>query len=58
MESVIANLLQLYLADTAQRWLIGLNPHLGFQRPIDLVRIGRKQEVLDAIAQERAGSFA
>jgi uncharacterized protein (DUF2384 family) len=54
----MSNLRQLYSADTAALWLVGLNPHLGGRRPIDLLRVGREREVLDALAQERAGSFA
>ena len=44
--------------DVAELWLLGLNPHLADRRPIDLVRAGRSRELLDALAQERAGSFA
>jgi uncharacterized protein (DUF2384 family) len=58
LELVMANLLRLYPADAAARWLVGLNPHLGDRRPIDLVRAGRARELLDAISAERAGSFA
>jgi uncharacterized protein (DUF2384 family) len=58
LELVMSSLLRLYSPDTAQLWLMGLNPHLGGRRPIDLVRTGRARELLDAIAQERAGSFA
>jgi uncharacterized protein (DUF2384 family) len=57
-EFVMSSLLRLYEADTAELWLNGLNPHLGGRRPIDVVRAGRARELLDAIAQERAGSFA
>ena len=58
LELVMAQLLRLYSAEAAERWLIGLNPHLGDRRPIDLVRRGRSRELIDAIAAERAGSFA
>jgi uncharacterized protein (DUF2384 family) len=58
LELVMSSLLRLYPPETAERWLHGLNPHLGDRRPIDLVRAGRSRELLDAIAQERAGSFA
>ncbi len=58
LELVMSSLLRLYSAETAERWLDGVNPHLGGRRPIDLVRAGRARELLDAIAQERAGSFA
>jgi uncharacterized protein (DUF2384 family) len=58
LELVMSNLLRLYSAETAERWLDGVNPHLGGRRPIDLIRAGRARDLLDAIAQERAGSFA
>lgn len=58
LELVMSSLLRLYSSDIAQLWLTGLNPYLGGRRPIDLVRSGRARELLDAIAQERAGSFA
>jgi uncharacterized protein (DUF2384 family) len=58
LELVMSSLLRLYSPDTAESWLVGLNPYLGARRPIDLVRAGRAHELLDAIAQERAGSFA
>jgi uncharacterized protein (DUF2384 family) len=58
LEMVMASLLRLYGADAARRWLVGLNPHLGDRRPIDLVRSGRAGELIEAIAAERAGSFA
>jgi uncharacterized protein (DUF2384 family) len=58
LELVMSSLLRLYSPEVAERWLHGINPHLGDRRPIDLVRAGRSRELLDAIAQERAGSFA
>jgi uncharacterized protein (DUF2384 family) len=58
LELVMSSLLRLYSPDVAELWLVGLNPHLGDRRPIDLVRAGRSRELLDALAQERAGSFA
>lgn len=58
LEMVWANLLRLYSRDAALAWLTGLNPHLGDRRPIDLIRMGRTAELMSAIRQERAGSFA
>jgi uncharacterized protein (DUF2384 family) len=58
LEVVMSQLLRLYSARAAALWLVGLNPHLGDRRPIDVIRHGRAREVLDAISQERAGSFA
>lgn len=58
LELVMANLLRLYTTDAAERWLLGANPSLGGGRPLDLVRRGQARDVLDALASERAGSFA
>jgi uncharacterized protein (DUF2384 family) len=58
LELVMAHLLRVYSAGAAERWLVGMNPSLGDRRPVDLIRRGQAREVLDAIANERAGSFA
>lgn len=58
LELVMSNLLRVYPVDAVERWLVGLNPHLGDRRPIDVVRRGDARQLLDAIAAERAGSFA
>lgn len=58
LELVMAALLRLYTPEVAERWLEGVNPHLGDRRPIDLVRRGRAGDLLAALSEERAGSFA
>lgn len=58
LELVMANLLRLYPTAVAERWLVGLNPGLGQRRPLDLIRRGQAGELLQALASERAGSFA
>lgn len=58
LELVMSSLLRVYAPAVAERWLFGLNPHLGDRRPIDLVRAARAQELIAAIRAERAGSFA
>jgi DNA-binding transcriptional regulator YdaS (Cro superfamily) len=58
LELVLSGLLRLYPAEAAEQWLLGLNPRLGDRRPVDLVRAGRTQELLEAIADERAGGYA
>ena len=40
------------------KWLKGLDPRLGDQRPADLLRQGRVFEVVRALSEHRAGSYA
>lgn len=58
LELVMSSLLRLYSPEAVERWLRGFNPHLHGRRPIDLVRVGQAHELIDAISQERAGSFS
>ena len=58
LELVWANLVRLYEPEVAREWLLGLNPHLGNRRPIDVIRAGKLEELLRAIRAERAGSYA
>lgn len=58
LELTMSALLRLYEPETAERWLFGLNPLLRNRRPIDLIRAGGTQELLAALRQERAGSYA
>ena len=58
LELVWANLLRIYQADAALEWLFGVNPLLGDRRPVDLVRLGRAEELMRAIRAERADTFA
>jgi len=58
LEMVMSSLLRIHPGDAAEAWLVGLNPHLGERRPIDLIRAGRAREVIGALAAERGGSFA
>jgi transcriptional regulator with XRE-family HTH domain len=58
LELAMSFLLRLYEAGSAERWLYGLNPHLRNRRPIDVIRLGETQELLVALRQERAGSYA
>jgi transcriptional regulator with XRE-family HTH domain len=58
LELAMSFLLRLYEPETVERWLLGRNPHLHDHRPIDVIRAGRAEELLVALRQERAGSFA
>jgi hypothetical protein len=58
LELVMSQLLRLYPLAVVERWLVGVNPSLAERRPLDLIRRGQARELLDAIANERAGGFA
>jgi hypothetical protein len=58
LELVWSNLLRLYDRDAALSWLFGLNPILGDRRPVDLIRMGRTEDLMRAIRAERADTFA
>lgn len=57
LELTMSFLRRLYEPETAEKWLVGLNPHLRSRRPIDLIRAGETQELLVALRQERAESY-
>ena len=58
LELVWSNVLRMYERDAALAWLFGVNPLLGDRRPIDLIRLGRAEELMRAIRAERSDSFA
>ena len=58
LELVWSNLLRIYERDAALSWLFGINPLLGDRRPVDLIRLGRTEELMRAIRAERSDSFA
>jgi uncharacterized protein (DUF2384 family) len=58
LELAMSSLLRVYSPEAAQEWLLGVNPHLGDRRPVDLIRSARTRELLDAIEVEAAGGFA
>jgi transcriptional regulator with XRE-family HTH domain len=58
LELVMSALLRMYRPETVDDWLFGLNPLLRNRRPIDVIRQGRVEELLAAIRQEQADSFA
>jgi hypothetical protein len=58
LELVWSNLLRLYDRDAALSWLFGVNPLLGDRRPVDVIRLGRAEELMRAIRAERSDTFA
>ncbi len=58
LELVWSSLLRIYEPDAALAWLFGVNPLLGDRRPVDLIRLGRTEELMRAIRAERSDSFA
>jgi transcriptional regulator with XRE-family HTH domain len=58
LEFVFSRLTLFLAPETAEKWLLGLNAHLGNRRPIDLIRDGRVAEVLAALEQFEAGAYA
>ena len=58
LELVWSNVLRLYDRDAALEWLFGVNPLLGDRRPIDLIRMGRTEELMRAIRAERSDAYA
>ena len=57
LELVWSSLLRLYDKDAALSWLFGVNPQLDDRRPIDLIRLGRTEELMKAIRAERSDGF-
>jgi len=58
LELVWSNVLRIYERDAALAWLFGVNPLLGDRRPVDLIRMGRAEELMRAIRAERSDTFA
>ena len=58
LELAMSSLLRVYSPEAAEDWLLGVNPHLGDRRPVDLIRGARTRELLDAIEVEAAGGYA
>jgi hypothetical protein len=55
---VLLKLKTLFLPETAEKWLRGINAHLANHRPMDLIREGRIAEVLGALEQAETGAYA
>jgi transcriptional regulator with XRE-family HTH domain len=55
---VMIRLSKIFKPQVAESWLKGINAHLDNNRPLDLLRDGRITEVISAIEQMEAGSYA
>ena len=58
LELVWSSVLRLYDREAALAWLFGVNPLLGDRRPVDLIRMGRAEDLMRAIRAERSDTFA
>ena len=58
LDFVISRLQLHFQRETARKWLLGINAHLGNRRPIDLIAQHRVAEVVAAIEQDELGAFA
>ena len=58
LELVMSWLQRLYEPQAVEAWLFGLNPHLRDRRPIDVIRLGKTAELVAALRQESADSYA
>jgi hypothetical protein len=58
LEYVISRLLLHFKPETARKWLLGFNAHLGDRRPIDLIASRRVAEVIAALEQDELGAYA
>ena len=58
LEFVVSRLLLHFHPETARKWLLGFNAHLGDRRPIDLIAHRRVAEVIAALEQDELGAYA
>lgn len=58
LEYVLAESERTFGKAGARKWLVGLDPHLGDRRPVDVLRAGATHEVIRALAEHKAGSYA
>ncbi len=58
LEFVLAEARRLFGIRGAEKWLRGLDPRLGERRPADLLRTGHVVEVVRALSEHGAGSYA
>jgi hypothetical protein len=57
LAAAVSRLADFYQSPTINRWLLGANPDLDGEQPLDLLRQGRLPEVLMAIQAQTSGAF-
>jgi len=55
--AAVSRLADFYQTSTINRWLLGANPDLEGEQPIELLRQGRLPEVLMAVQAQTSGAF-
>lgn len=58
LEYVLSEAEHVFGAAGARKWLRGLDPKLGDRSPEEMLRLGRVADVVRALAEHRAGSYA
>jgi len=57
LAAAVSRLADFYQSATINRWLLGANPDLDGEQPLELLRQGRLPEVLMAIQAQTSGAF-
>lgn len=56
---VVAELLSGFLDERSiPKWLYGVNAHLDYRRPVDVLQTGHLSEVIAAVEAEKSGAYA
>lgn len=58
VHDVLTRALQIFQADTAMRWLVGNEPFLGNQRPVDVLAIWGAAPIIEALNNIDVGAYA
>lgn len=58
LEFVFSRLSGFLSPETARKWLLGVNAHLGDRRPMDLLRDGRVAEVIRSVEELETGAYS
>ncbi|MCU0307792.1 MAG: helix-turn-helix domain-containing protein [Thermoleophilia bacterium] len=58
LELVMSALARLYEPEVFEDWLLGVNPHLGDRRPVDVIRSRDLESVLKALRAEQGLAYS